>query len=92
MNTNANRSIECTVQQCAHHCQGENYCSLNKILVGTHEAHPTVDQCPDCKSFRKKSTRKRRRFAAAFSLTGVSKQGMIVEKLELCSVCLHRLF
>ena len=54
MNCNANKSIECTVQQCAHHCQGENYCSLNKILVGTHEANPTMDQCTDCKSFKKK--------------------------------------
>ena len=54
MNCNANKSIECTVQQCAHHCQGENYCSLDKILVGTHEQNPTMDQCTDCKSFRKK--------------------------------------
>ena len=54
MNCHANKSIECTVQQCAHHCQGENYCSLNKILVGTHEMNPTMDQCTDCKSFRKK--------------------------------------
>ena len=54
MNCNANKSIECTVHQCAHHCQGENYCSLNKILVGTHETNPTMDQCTDCKSFKKK--------------------------------------
>ena len=54
MNCHANKSIECTVHQCAHHCQGENYCSLNKILVGTHETNPTMDQCTDCKSFKKK--------------------------------------
>ena len=54
MNCHANKSIECTVQQCAHHCTGENYCSLDKILVGTHEQNPTMDQCTDCKSFRKK--------------------------------------
>ena len=54
MNSHANKSIECTVQQCAHHCAGENYCSLDKILVGTHEQNPTMDQCTDCKSFRKK--------------------------------------
>ena len=54
MNCHANKSIECTVQQCAHHCQAENYCSLDKILVGTHEQNPTMDQCTDCKSFRKK--------------------------------------
>ena len=54
MNCHANKSIECTVQQCAHHCQAENYCSLDKILVGTHEQNPAMDQCTDCKSFRKK--------------------------------------
>ena len=54
MNCNANKSIECTVQQCTHHCGHENYCSLDKILVGTHEMNPTADQCTDCKSFRKK--------------------------------------
>jgi len=54
MNCNANKCIECTVQQCAYHCDTENFCSLDKILVGTHEANPTVDQCTDCKSFRKK--------------------------------------
>lgn len=54
MNANANKCIECTVAQCAHHCDTENYCSLDRILVGTHEANPTVDQCTDCKSFRKK--------------------------------------
>ena len=54
MDRNANKCIECTVQQCAYHCDTENYCSLDRILVGTHEANPTVDQCTDCKSFRKK--------------------------------------
>ena len=53
MNCHANKSIECTVQQCANHCEGENYCSLDRILVGTHEACPTVDQCTDRMSFRK---------------------------------------
>ena len=54
MNCHANKSIECTVKACAHHCDSENYCSLDRILVGTHEANPTMDQCTDCKSFRKK--------------------------------------
>ncbi len=54
MKCNANKCIECTVHQCAYHCENENYCSLDRILVGTHEANPTVDQCTDCKSFRKK--------------------------------------
>lgn len=54
MNCRANKCIECTVQQCAYHCDDANYCSLDSILVGTHEANPTADQCTDCKSFRKK--------------------------------------
>jgi len=56
MNTqaqNANRAIECTINTCANHCSSENYCSLNKILIGTHEANPTVVQCTDCMSFKK---------------------------------------
>lgn len=51
---NANKSIECTVTQCANHCDSENYCSLEKICVGTHEMNPTVEQCTDCLSFQKK--------------------------------------
>lgn len=51
---NANKAIACTVNQCAHHCDTENYCSLSQIHVGTHEANPTVDQCTDCMSFEKK--------------------------------------
>ena len=54
MNSNANKCIECTVQQCANHCGDANYCALDRILVGTHEGNPTADQCTDCKSFRKK--------------------------------------
>ena len=52
MNCHANKSIECTVVSCANHCDEANYCSLDKILVGTHECNPTVDQCTDCMSFR----------------------------------------
>ena len=54
MDCHANKSIECTVSQCAHLCDSANFCSLDKILVGTHEANPTVDQCTDCMSFKKK--------------------------------------
>jgi len=54
MSCHANKCIECTVQQCAYHCDDANYCSLERILVGTHETNPTMDQCTDCKSFRKK--------------------------------------
>lgn len=54
MNCHANKSIACTVEQCVHHCDHENYCSLDKITVGTHEMNPTEEQCTDCMSFRKK--------------------------------------
>ncbi len=52
MNCHANKCIECTVSKCANHSDEGNYCSLERILVGTHENNPTVDQCTDCKSFR----------------------------------------
>ena len=54
MNCTANRCIQCTVSQCKHHCESENYCSLEKIQIGTHETDPTVKQCTDCMSFHRK--------------------------------------
>lgn len=51
MNGQVNQSIKCTVQQCRHHAEGQNYCSLREIQVGTHEANPTQQQCTDCQSF-----------------------------------------
>ncbi|MGM9648001.1 MAG: DUF1540 domain-containing protein [Eubacteriales bacterium] len=50
----ANTSIECTVEQCEHHCQNQNYCTLDTIRVVTHEANPTEVACTDCSSFQKK--------------------------------------
>lgn len=47
----ANMNIECTVMDCANHCSGQNYCSLEKIKVTTHETKPTVLECTDCSSF-----------------------------------------
>lgn len=54
MNSSANKSIECSVASCEHHCSSQNYCSLSKIQVGTHETSPTQSQCTDCMSFKKK--------------------------------------
>ena len=51
----ANQSIRCTVSQCAYHCQSKDYCSLDSVMIGTHEANPTMCECIDCKSFVKKS-------------------------------------
>lgn len=53
-NNKVNNSIECTVTQCKHHCGDSNYCTLNAIKVGTHEANPTMPECTDCQSFAKK--------------------------------------
>ena len=50
----ANHSIECTVTQCQNHCDQENFCSLHKIKVGTHESNPSMEQCTDCLSYVKK--------------------------------------
>ena len=50
-----NKAIHCSVTKCAHHCQNEQYCGLNSIRVGTHEANPSMDQCTDCQSFEKLS-------------------------------------
>lgn len=60
MTANPNKSIECTVDQCLHHCGGENYCSLNKIKVQTHETNPTKIECTDCASFEMKQFQLRR--------------------------------
>lgn len=49
-----NKAIGCTVHQCVHHCGSENYCSLDKIVVGTHEMNPTKIECTDCESFKLK--------------------------------------
>lgn len=50
-----NSNIQCTVKQCEHNLCSENYCSLDKINVGTHESDPTVPECVDCNSFTKRS-------------------------------------
>lgn len=46
-----NKSIRCTVSQCANHAGTSDYCALESISVGTHETNPTQVQCTDCESF-----------------------------------------
>ncbi len=53
-NCKANHCIACTVVSCKNHCDTEDYCALDKITVGTHETHPSMDQCTDCLSFEAK--------------------------------------
>lgn len=56
MSGQKNEHIACTVNTCAHHADHENYCTLNSIKVGTHEANPTKIECTDCESFDMKSS------------------------------------
>lgn len=46
-----NKAIRCTVNQCANHSSEAEYCALDCITVGTHEANPSQKQCTDCESF-----------------------------------------
>lgn len=48
----ANKAIGCTITNCVNHYGMENYCSLPKILVGTHEQNPDRIECTDCESFK----------------------------------------
>lgn len=50
-----NPSIGCTVHLCRYHARLENYCTLQQIMVGTHEKNPTQVECTDCESFELKS-------------------------------------
>lgn len=50
-----NHCIACTVEQCKHHSGTQNFCTLTKIQVGTHEKNPTVPACTDCQSFECKT-------------------------------------
>ena len=46
-----NTCIECTIVNCANHAKDANYCELERIKVGTHQANPTQKECTDCESF-----------------------------------------
>lgn len=55
MENKENKCIACTVNNCSYHAQSEDYCTLDKIQVGTHEENPTQVECTDCQSFELKS-------------------------------------
>ena len=50
-----NECIQCTINNCTHHAKSENYCTLETIKEGTHEANPTMKECTDCESFVNKA-------------------------------------
>lgn len=49
-----NPAIQCSIKECKNHCGSENYCTLQAIRIGTHEANPTMIECTDCESFEYK--------------------------------------
>ena len=51
-NIGKNRSIQCNVTSCQNHCGRESFCSLDKVVIGTHETDPAMNQCTDCQSFK----------------------------------------
>ena len=48
-----NHSIKCSVDECAHHAQSQNYCTLNEINVGCCSPKATSCDCTECASFAK---------------------------------------
>lgn len=54
-NSFANKCIKCTVYECKNHNNTQDYCSLQTIKIGTHEANPTMNECTDCQSFEPKT-------------------------------------
>lgn len=54
MNQEKNECIQCSIHNCVHHAGTADYCTLDRIHVGTHELNPTKKECPDCDSFQYK--------------------------------------
>ncbi|WP_297202171.1 DUF1540 domain-containing protein [uncultured Flavonifractor sp.] len=52
MNQTPNNSIKCSVSNCAHHCGGQNYCTLSEIKVGCCEPNATKCASTECASFQ----------------------------------------
>jgi hypothetical protein len=46
-----NTCIHCSVTGCKY--QNENFCTLESVQIGTHEANPKMCECVDCESFVK---------------------------------------
>ena len=52
MNQEKNDSIQCSIHNCVHHAENVDYCTLDRIHVGTRELNPTKKECTDCDSFQ----------------------------------------
>jgi len=53
-NNMPNDTIDRNIKKAEGDANAANYCCLDCITVGTHECNPSVDQCTDCMSFKKK--------------------------------------
>ncbi|MFV0313731.1 MAG: DUF1540 domain-containing protein [Anaerotignum sp.] len=49
--TKSNSSIQCSVNDCKHHCAEKKCCSLDSIQVRAHNANPKSSASVDCCSF-----------------------------------------
>ncbi|MFA5528365.1 MAG: DUF1540 domain-containing protein [Peptostreptococcales bacterium] len=47
-----NKSIGCTVNECAYHAKNESFCSLDQINVVKHHAKADSQEATDCGSFK----------------------------------------
>lgn len=48
----ANTSIKCNVASCVHHCNNQQFCSLNEITVGCCGAKVCDCKETECASFQ----------------------------------------
>jgi hypothetical protein len=51
MQKDANTNIQCSVKSCSHHCQSQDYCSLNAIKVSNCGATASTADATECASF-----------------------------------------
>lgn len=51
MDKDRNESIACTIDNCQYHAHNSDYCTLNKIKVGSNEENPKEKESTDCDSF-----------------------------------------
>jgi hypothetical protein len=48
----SNKAIECSVDNCVHHCGNDKFCALDKIQVGADTVAPKTPLATNCSSFR----------------------------------------
>lgn len=49
-----NSSIGCSVSECQYHAGNDQYCTLDKIMVGKNESFTSQARDTDCESFKVK--------------------------------------